>query len=122
MEMARHGQGSHCTEIGGGSAVGRSSVSARRRLPRRHGRRPDERDVRGQGVSHGVPPGGDRSPSIGVGTNSLLGTQFSGGASVFFSDMLGNQMIGVAVQASGQLRDIGGQFLYLNSARRWNWG
>jgi len=62
------------------------------------------------------------SPSIGVGTNSLLGTQYSGGASVFFSDMLGNQMIGVAVQASGQLRDIGGQFLYINSARRWNWG
>jgi outer membrane protein assembly factor BamA len=36
--------------------------------------------------------------------------------------MLGNQSIGVAVQASGQLRDIGGQFLYINSANRWNWG
>ena len=62
------------------------------------------------------------APSVGVGTSSLLGTQFSGGASVFFSDMLGNQMLGVAVQASGQLRDIGGQVLYLNSGRRWNWG
>jgi len=62
------------------------------------------------------------APSVGVGTSSLLGTQFSGGASVFFSDMLGNQMLGVAVQASGQLRDIGGQVLYINSGRRWNWG
>jgi hypothetical protein len=61
-------------------------------------------------------------PSVGVGTNSLLGTQFSGGASAFFSDMLGNQMIGVAVQASGELRDIGGQLLYINSGQRWNWG
>ena len=61
-------------------------------------------------------------PSVGVGTSSLLGTQFSGGASAFFSDMLGNQMIGVAVQASGELRDIGGQLLYINSGQRWNWG
>jgi len=61
-------------------------------------------------------------PSVGVGTNSLLGTQFSGGVSAFFSDMLGNQMIGVAVQASGELRDIGGQLLYINSGQRWNWG
>ncbi|HEX6050966.1 MAG TPA: hypothetical protein VFZ21_16920, partial [Gemmatimonadaceae bacterium] len=61
-------------------------------------------------------------PSIGVGSSSLLGTQFVGGASAYFSDMLGNQMIGVGVQASGQLRDLGGQFLYINSARRWNWG
>jgi hypothetical protein len=61
-------------------------------------------------------------PSLGVGSSSVLGTQFSGGASAYFSDMLGNQSIGVAVQASGQLRDIGGQFLYINSANRWNWG
>ena len=61
-------------------------------------------------------------PTLGVGTSSLLGTQFSGGASALFSDMLGNQAIGVALQASGQLRDIGGQLLYINSANRWNWG
>jgi Tol biopolymer transport system component len=61
-------------------------------------------------------------PSLGVGSSSVLGTQFSGGASAYFSDMLGNQSIGVALQASGQLRDIGGQLLYINSARRWNWG
>jgi len=61
-------------------------------------------------------------PSLGVGSNSVLGTQFAGGASAYFSDMLGNQSIGVAVQASGQLRDIGGQLMYLNTASRWNWG
>jgi hypothetical protein len=61
-------------------------------------------------------------PSIGVGSSSVFGTQFSGGASAYFSDMLGNQSIGVGLQASGQLRDIGGQLLYINSANRWNWG
>ena len=61
-------------------------------------------------------------PSLGVGGGSVLGTQFSGGVSAFFSDMLGDQAIGVALQASGQIRDIGGQLLYINSARRWNWG
>ncbi len=61
-------------------------------------------------------------PTLGVGSSSLLGTQFAGGASAYFSDMLGNQSIGVALQASGQLRDIGGQVLYINSASRWNWG
>jgi hypothetical protein len=61
-------------------------------------------------------------PTLGVGSSSLLGTQFSGGASAYFSDMLGNNSIGVALQASGQLRDIGGQLLYINSANRWNWG
>ena len=61
-------------------------------------------------------------PSLGVGAGGLLGTQVSGGASAYFSDMLGDQSIGVALQASGQLRDFGGQLLYINSARRWNWG
>jgi outer membrane protein assembly factor BamA len=61
-------------------------------------------------------------PSVGIGSSSVFGTQFSGGASAYFTDMLGNQSVGVSVQASGQLRDIGGQLLYINSANRWNWG
>ena len=61
-------------------------------------------------------------PSFGVGSSSVFGTQFSGGMSAFFSDMLGNQNIGASIQANGQLRDIGGQLLYINSANRWNWG
>jgi len=61
-------------------------------------------------------------PSVGIGTSTGFGTQFSGGVSALFSDMLGNQNIGVGVQANGQLRDIGGQLLYLNTANHWNWG
>lgn len=61
-------------------------------------------------------------PTVGVGGGSVLGTQFAGGASAYFSDMLGNHALGVGLQASGQLRDIGGQLLYINSANRWNWG
>jgi outer membrane protein assembly factor BamA len=52
----------------------------------------------------------------------VFGTQIAGGASAYFTDMLGDHALGVAVQASGQLRDIGGQLLYINPARRWNWG
>jgi len=61
-------------------------------------------------------------PSVGIGTSSVFGTQFSGGMSALFSDMLGDQNIGVGVEANGQLRDIGGQLLYLNTASHWNWG
>jgi outer membrane protein assembly factor BamA len=61
-------------------------------------------------------------PSVGIGTSSVFGTQFSGGMSALFSDMLGDQNIGVGVQANGQLRDIGGQLLYLNTGSHWNWG
>jgi dipeptidyl aminopeptidase/acylaminoacyl peptidase len=61
-------------------------------------------------------------PSFGVGSSSVFGTQFSGGVSAFFTDMLGDQSIGASIQASGQLRDIGGQLLYINTGRRWNWG
>jgi hypothetical protein len=61
-------------------------------------------------------------PSLGASFGGVLGTQIIGGASAYFSDMLGDHSLGVAVQASGQLRDLGGQLMYLNTARRWNWG
>jgi hypothetical protein len=61
-------------------------------------------------------------PSVGIGTSSVFGTQFSGGMSALFSDMLGDQNVGVGIQANGQLRDIGGQLLYLNTGSHWNWG
>jgi hypothetical protein len=71
----------------------------------------------------GVPAGRDRSAPRSVLAPAVsLGTQFAGGASAYFSDMLGNHALGVGLQASGQLRDIGGQLLYINSANRWNWG
>ncbi len=60
-------------------------------------------------------------PSIGVGTDAF-GNYVGGGASAVFSDMLGNRTLGVALQAQGTVKDIGGQFLYLNQEDRWNWG
>ena len=61
-------------------------------------------------------------PSLGVGVGGPLGTQVMGAASAFFSDILGNHFLGVGLQASGTLRDIGGQALYINSERRVTWG
>lgn len=61
-------------------------------------------------------------PSLGVGVGGPFGTTVQGGASAYFSDILGNHFMGVALQASGTLRDIGGQVLYINSERRWTWG
>ncbi len=41
--------------------------------------------------------------------------------SAFFSDMLGDRMLGVAGQVGGSLADFGGQLAYLNRKHRWNW-
>jgi dipeptidyl aminopeptidase/acylaminoacyl peptidase len=60
-------------------------------------------------------------PTIGVGTDQF-GNFVAGSAAAFFSDMLGNRFLGVAFQAQGTLKDLGGQFLYQNRERRWNWG
>ena len=60
-------------------------------------------------------------PSIGVGTNRF-GNYAAGGASAFFSDMLGNRTLGVMVLATGTFKDIGGQAFYVNQAKRLNWG
>jgi Tol biopolymer transport system component len=60
-------------------------------------------------------------PSFGVGVSNY-GTGLTGGVSAFFGDMLGNHMIGAAVQAQGTLKDVGGQAVYLNAENRLNWG
>jgi hypothetical protein len=60
-------------------------------------------------------------PSIGVGTDNF-GNYVGGGASAYFSDMLGNRVLGVAIQAQGTFKDIGGQAFYTNLSNRWNWG
>ncbi|HKK94013.1 MAG TPA: BamA/TamA family outer membrane protein, partial [Longimicrobiales bacterium] len=60
-------------------------------------------------------------PSIGIGTGDRFGNYVGGGASAFFSDMLGNELLGVAIQAQGQLKDIGGQVVYGDLSDRLNW-
>ncbi len=60
-------------------------------------------------------------PAVGVAVDRF-GTGLAGAIAAYFSDMLGNQELGVAIQAQGQLRDLGGQATYMNRARRMNWG
>ena len=59
-------------------------------------------------------------PTLGVGADQF-GGYIGGGASAYFSDMLGNQTLGVALQAQGTLKDIGGQVFYSDVGDRWNW-
>ncbi len=60
-------------------------------------------------------------PAVGVG-NDYFGTYVGGSVSVLFSDLLGDRNLYTAVQAQGELKDIGGQVFYQNLGRRWNWG
>ena len=60
-------------------------------------------------------------PTFGVGTDQF-GNYVSGGAAAFFSDMLGDRRMGVALQANGTFKDLGGQFTYQDLGSRWNWG
>jgi Tol biopolymer transport system component len=64
-------------------------------------------------------------PTIGVGTDRF-GTFVGGGTSLFFSDMLGNHVVQVAVEAQGEFSDFFGEFSgivgYQNRKSRLNWG
>jgi Tol biopolymer transport system component len=60
-------------------------------------------------------------PTIGVGTDSY-GQYVGGGTSAYFSDMLGNKALAVALQAQGTFKDIGGTAFYADFSNRWNWG
>ena len=60
-------------------------------------------------------------PSIGVGADQF-GNTVGGGAAAYFSDMLGNSVAGVAIQAQGTVKDIGGGVFYQDMGDRWNWG
>ncbi len=60
------------------------------------------------------------STGIGVGV-SPFGTAIVGGASLYWSDMLGNHNLVTAVEARGTWRDIGGLVGYTNLSRRLNW-
>ena len=60
-------------------------------------------------------------PSVGVGTDRF-GNYIGGGAAAYFSDMLGNRWLGLAIQAQGTFKDIGGQVFYQDMKHRWNWG
>ncbi len=59
--------------------------------------------------------------AVGVAVDRY-GAAVGGGVSGYFSDMLGNHEIGVALQANGGVKDIGAQAIYQNRTHRWNWG
>lgn len=58
---------------------------------------------------------------LGVATDDF-GTGIGGGVNMLFSDLLGDHMLGTVLQASGSVKDIGGQAAYLNMGRRLHWG
>jgi Tol biopolymer transport system component len=60
-------------------------------------------------------------PQVGVGADGF-GEFVAGNASAFFSDMLGNKQVGVALIAQGTFKDIGGGLSYADLGDRWNWG
>jgi dipeptidyl aminopeptidase/acylaminoacyl peptidase len=60
-------------------------------------------------------------PSLAVGVDSY-GTYIAGGASLFWSDMLGNHNLATALQVQGGLKDIAALVGYSNLTRRLNWG
>lgn len=59
-------------------------------------------------------------PTIGAGTDSY-GNYIGGATSAYFSDMLGDKVLGVSLQAQGTFKDIGGQLFYADQSDRWNW-
>ena len=51
-----------------------------------------------------------------------FGTFIGGGASLFWSDMLGGHTLATALQVNGSLRDVSALVGYTNLSRRLNWG
>jgi hypothetical protein len=61
-------------------------------------------------------------PSLGVSIGGFYGGGLYSGIGFYFSDMLGNQNLGVGVQMNGGVKDIGGEVSYINRAHRLNYG
>jgi hypothetical protein len=60
-------------------------------------------------------------PSLFAGSSSF-GTYVGGGASLYFSDILGNRNLVTGLQVQGTLKDIYGLVGYQNLSHRVNWG
>lgn len=88
-------------------------------------------DIEGGLIADREFPSSDYSPrlqldfigttGIGVAASSF-GTYIVGGASLYWSDMLGDHNLLTAVQAQGTWRDIGGAVAYTNLSGRTDWG
>ena len=64
------------------------------------------------------------SPGVGIGVASgpYGGIQAGGGVAAFFSDLLGNNVVGAQISGGGDIRNFGGQAVYQNLGHRMNWG
>ncbi len=60
-------------------------------------------------------------PTAGVAVD-CFGSAIGGSVGFFFSDMLGDRQMGVAVIANGGFKDIGGEVQFANLGGRSNWG
>jgi hypothetical protein len=60
------------------------------------------------------------TPSVGVAFGGY-GAGVGGSVQAFFSDMLNDRLIGATLFAGGDIRDIGGQAMYLSQGNRLNW-
>jgi hypothetical protein len=60
-------------------------------------------------------------PSLAVGS-SQFGTYVGGGASLYFSDLLGNHNLVTGLNVQGSLKDVNALVAYQNLAHRLNWG
>jgi hypothetical protein len=64
------------------------------------------------------------SPGVGIGvaTGPAGGVFAGGGIAAYFSDMLGNDVLGAQIAGGGDIRNFGGQVIYQDLSHRWNWG
>jgi Tol biopolymer transport system component len=60
-------------------------------------------------------------PAVGVGVDRF-GSSVAGAATAYFSDLLGDQLLGVTFQAESTFDTLGGQVFWQNLKHRWQWG
>src|SRR5439155_1081559 len=60
-------------------------------------------------------------PYLAVGADRF-GTFVGGGASLYWSDMLGNRNLVTVLQVNGGFKDVSALLAYVNARHRWNWG
>lgn len=69
--------------------------------------------------------GGGAGVGVGVGNNNFFSasrSQLVGGASAFFTDIIGNNQVIASVALNGEFEDLGGGLTYINKKQRYNWG
>ncbi len=59
---------------------------------------------------------------VGVGVNSQYGAGLNGAVQGIFSDILGNHQLQGALALQGGVKDFGGQLMYLNQKKPFQWG